>query len=259
MVLLLVQHGARLNVQDALGLTPLHLAVNGQPDVLKQLLTLGADISIKDAAGQTAIVLAARLGRSAAIESFLTCRDLSAGDLLWAGEWATESQLDAADEVLAHPPSAAMQQQLVDTTDTAVALLDAAAAKDPAAAHLALCNSIGVPLPYHAIELLGGLLRALLKKGAPAADLAEQRADVQHLIIGMAGHYKQQRGELTAQRQELAQQREELEQMQHELAEQQRQVVQQLAQPHAAQEAAGPSVAAPAGVQTAGGKRSRLA
>lgn len=228
------------------------------PDVVTQLLTLGANISIQGANGETAFVLAARLGRSAAIDSFLTHKRavMSAEDVLCAFKWASKSQLDAA-QMLATPANTTWHgwQQLKDLTDTSVALLLAAADKDVAAAHTMLDV-----LPSHATSLLSGTLGVLLEKGATAADPVKQRAAVQNSIISMAlAHKQQQQREMTAQSQELAQQHQKLEQMQHELAEQHRQVMQQLERLNAAQEVAGPSDAVPVRVKTAGGKRARVA
>jgi hypothetical protein len=269
MLQLLYKNGAELDAQDVQSCTPLHLAVlctqaGAGPDVVTQLLTLGANISIQGANGETAFVLAARLGRSAAIDSFLTHKRavMSAEDVLCAFKWASKSQLDAA-QMLATPANTTWHgwQQLKDLTDTSVALLLAAADKEVAAAHSALCSSIHTMLdvlPSHAMSLLSGTLGVLL--GAIAADPVKQRAAVQNSIISMAlAHKQQQQREMTAQSQELAQQRQKLEQMQHELAEQHRQVMQQLERLNAAKEVAGPSDAVPVRVKTAGGKRARLA
>lgn len=228
--------------------------------MLQVLLTLGADPTRDDAGFETAFEVAVSNGYTAEVACILAHSqyELTTQMLLQALRMAAGAQLHAALDAFWDPFDASQQREADASSDLVVTLLDAAAAKDAAAAHFALCSSLGVMLPPHMAAVLAGLQRALLQKGAAATDLAQQRTAVQHLTISMALAHKQQQREIDAQSQKLTQQRQELEQMKRELNKQQRQVEQQLAQLHAAQEAAGPSDAA-ADEQASDRKRRRLA
>jgi ankyrin repeat protein len=75
MIRLLIEEGADVNVQDAKGNAPLHIAVNppdSHREVIRTLLENGADPTLQDAHGETPLHIAVILGRSAeVIESLI--------------------------------------------------------------------------------------------------------------------------------------------------------------------------------------------
>lgn len=60
MVRILVRHGASLEARENGGGTPLHIASENPEslDVMRELLTLGADVNAKDSSGESALVTA---------------------------------------------------------------------------------------------------------------------------------------------------------------------------------------------------------
>jgi len=69
-VAMLLKGGADCNARSALGVTPLHAAVD-HPDVAEALIRAGAEVNAKDVAGRTALAWATRSGRADAVELLL--------------------------------------------------------------------------------------------------------------------------------------------------------------------------------------------
>ena len=68
----LLDHGAKVNVKDAAGNTPLHCAVMVDHGALvAELIERGADVNVANAQGSTALHLAARDNRGALVKTFL--------------------------------------------------------------------------------------------------------------------------------------------------------------------------------------------
>jgi ankyrin repeat protein len=69
---MLIEAGARVNVRNELGITPLMLACeNGSPKMIEKLLAAGADPNIVSPTGQSALMIAARTSSTDAISALL--------------------------------------------------------------------------------------------------------------------------------------------------------------------------------------------
>ncbi|KAK1245985.1 hypothetical protein MKX07_005054 [Trichoderma sp. CBMAI-0711] len=79
LVKLLLERKANPNALDGGGASPLHLAVKGEPEILKELLQFEfgdpkIDINLKDGEGRTALYIASRAGHLKSIEQLLEVR-----------------------------------------------------------------------------------------------------------------------------------------------------------------------------------------
>jgi ankyrin repeat protein len=89
MVQLLLGSGARAEIANRYGVTPLSLAaINGNASIIQMLLDAGADVNHARTQGETVLMLAARTGRPEAVELLLARgADINASDG-WLGQTA---------------------------------------------------------------------------------------------------------------------------------------------------------------------------
>lgn len=191
-VRLLLSHGAPVGATLMATLDPpLHLAVKRKDTATIQLLlAAGAAVDATGADGRSVLCMAALTGDLPTVECLLQRPFFNTA---------------AATEAKARSVVAAAQATTIDEAvkqSVVLRLLSPTASSSPAAIKAALQQCLQ-PLAGGATAAVSGVLLAALL-ATEVADLEQQRAGVQQLIVGMAGMHKQQQAELQAERQHRA-------------------------------------------------------